>query len=93
MFFKLPSETLQEIAQRARDKRKQKRLSQEELAEKSGVSFGSVKRFESSGKISLESLLKLAVVLDSLADFDGLFKADLLPTSLDELLRNNKPKR
>jgi len=43
---------------------------QASLGERSGVSHASVKRFESSGKISLTSFLKLAMVLECLSDFD-----------------------
>jgi transcriptional regulator with XRE-family HTH domain len=45
-------------------KRLDKNPTQEGLAKRSGVSLGSLKRFESSGHISLESLLKLALVLE-----------------------------
>lgn len=62
-----------EIRNRARKKRKMLKLSQEELAKRSGVSFGSVKRFELTGEISLTSLLKIAVVLESDDDFNSLF--------------------
>ena len=61
------------IRDRARNKRKALKLSQEELAKRSGVSFGSVKRFENTGEISLTSLLKIAVVLESEEDFNSLF--------------------
>ena len=44
---------------------------QTECATRSGVSLGSLKRFERTGQISLESLLKLAFVLECLGDFDG----------------------
>ena len=37
---------------------------QKALSEKSGVSLGSVKRFETSGEISLHALIKLAIALD-----------------------------
>ncbi|MCF8352615.1 MAG: helix-turn-helix transcriptional regulator [Bacteroidales bacterium] len=50
--------------------RKRLKISQKEMAERSGVSLGSLKRFESSGKISLESLLKLVHLLGRLSDFD-----------------------
>lgn len=89
MILKLPSEILSEIAQKARKKRKAKRLTQQEIAQKSGVSFGSIKRFESTGKISLESLLKIALVLDSLEDFDHLFKPSTPVNSLDDILKSN----
>ena len=61
------------IRDRVRNKRKALKLSQEELAKRSGVSFGSVKRFESTGEISLSSLLKIAIVLGSEEDFNLLF--------------------
>ena len=61
------------IRERVRNKRKVLKLSQEELAKRSGVSFGSVKRFESTGEISLTSLLKIAVVLKCEEDFNSLF--------------------
>ena len=51
------------LAKRVRDIRKQASLSQEKLAAISGVSYGSIKRFESSGQISLLSLTKIALAL------------------------------
>lgn len=61
------------IRDREQNKRKTLKLSQEELARRSGVSFGSVKRFESTAEISLTSLLKIALVLESEDDFNLLF--------------------
>ena len=40
------------------------------MAERSGVSLGSLKRFENTGKISLDSLLKLMHLLGRLNEFD-----------------------
>ena len=88
MLLKLPNEILSEIAARARGRRKDLRLSQETLAARSGVSFGSVKRFETTGQISLESLLKIAVTLNALKDFDALFAPKAGEGfSLDEILK------
>ena len=80
------------IMQDLKDKFKQKRLSlnltQEGLSNKSGVSLGSIKRFESSGEISFESLLKLAFVLDCLDDFKNIAnKNDEQYDSMDDLLK------
>jgi transcriptional regulator with XRE-family HTH domain len=72
---KKPSDFLEEIAQRHKVLRKQAGFSQSELAQRSGVSLGSLKRFESTGQISLTSLLQLADVLNRLNDFDTVFKA------------------
>ncbi|MEM9858835.1 MAG: helix-turn-helix transcriptional regulator, partial [Bacteroidota bacterium] len=77
--------------QRAKALRKAHGLSQSQLAEKSGVSFGSIKRFERSGKISLESLLKIAFVLDALASFEQLFPPKpFMPGSLDEIINSKR---
>jgi len=69
-----PYETGLKIAQRHRALRKRLNFSQKEMAERSGVSLGSLKRFERSGKISLESLLRLVHLLGRLGDFDNLLK-------------------
>ena len=82
-------ETVMEIV---RDKFKTRRLSlkltQEGLAKRSGVSLGSLKRFEKSAEISLRSLLKIALVLKCLDDFTTIAepKQDKV-NSIDELLR------
>jgi transcriptional regulator with XRE-family HTH domain len=69
---KNPSDILEELAKKHKTLRKQLGLSQMELARRSGVSLGSIKRFELIGQISLESLLKLAQILNRLQDFDQL---------------------
>lgn len=74
-----PHDISKELAQRHKALRKQLKLSQSDMAERSGVSLGSLKRFETTGQISLESLLKLAHLLNRLEDFNSVFqlKTDL----------------
>ena len=67
-----PLEVSQALAERHRTLRKQLKMSQKEMAERSGVSLGSLKRFENTGKISLDSLLKLMHLLGRLTEFDSL---------------------
>jgi len=76
---KTPNQVQSELAERFKKLRKSKKIAQATLANKSGVSLGSLKRFEQSGQISLESLLKLAHLFDRLDDFDAVFtiKEDL----------------
>ena len=62
-----------ELSQKLKKIRKEKGYSQAELSKRSGVSLGSLKRFESSGQISLESLLMLSEILRRIEDFDQLF--------------------
>lgn len=52
-----------QLAQRARARRLEQNLTQEGLAQRSGVPLGTLKRFESTGEISLDSLIRLAVAL------------------------------
>ncbi|MBD0400104.1 helix-turn-helix domain-containing protein [Flammeovirga sp. EKP202] len=69
---KTPNSVLQEISNKIRAIRKAYKYSQEELAKRSGVSLGSLKRFESTGKISLESLLRLMHVFGRLEELDNI---------------------
>lgn len=62
-----------DIVKRMRARRKEKKLTQVELSRLAGVSLGSLKRFEQTGNISLNSLIKIAFVLDCQEDFDSLF--------------------
>ena len=63
----------QKLAQRVRNIRKRRSISQEKLASMSGVSYGSIKRFENSGQISLISFTKIAMALDIADDIRNLF--------------------
>ncbi len=66
-----PSEMMETLKTKFKQRRKALGYTQPELASRSGVSLGSLKRFERFGQISLESLLKLALVLECLGDFGG----------------------
>ena len=68
-----PYETRAALRDRFRARRKELKLSQQTLADKADVSLASLKRFESSGNISLDSLIKLSYALGYQADFDQLF--------------------
>ena len=63
----------QKLAQRVQNIRRRRSISQEKLASMSGVSYGSIKRFETSGQISLISLTKIAMALDIADDIRNLF--------------------
>lgn len=73
---KNPTDILKELAQRTRTLRNEHKMSQSELAQRANVSLGSYKRFESSGHISLDSLLKIAFILGKLNDFETVFQSN-----------------
>ena len=71
------------IVERAKKKRKQMKLSQRQLSQKSGVTYSSIRRFETTGEISLSSLLKIEHALDALKNYEELFKGQTI-TSLKD---------
>jgi transcriptional regulator with XRE-family HTH domain len=79
-----------------REKYKQKRLSlnltQSGLSVRSGVSLGSIKRFEAIGQVSLESLLKISLVLECLDDFNNIANIkEPQINSLNQIKNTNQP--
>jgi len=77
------------LAERVKARRKEGKISQAEMAKRSGVSLASIRRFETTGDISLASLLRIAATLGYEADFDSLF-ARKNYQSFDEIVRANK---
>ena len=66
------------LVERFKKRRKELHLTQRELSLKSGVSYGSIRRFESTGDISLYSLLSIANSINCLEDFNELFKNQII---------------
>lgn len=83
----LPNQVAQKVAQQLKALRKSEGWSQAELADRSGVSLGSVKRFEQQGKISFNHLLALAHVLGRLSDFEQVFYQDDSALRMEQRLR------
>lgn len=73
------------IAGRLRLIRKKRKISQKRLSELSGVSLGSVKRFEQSGEIAFLSLIKIAYALGLDSELEHLFE-EAPPLSLEEVI-------
>ena len=73
----------EQLIEREKQRRKKMNLSQRELAKKSGVSYASIRRFESIGEISFNSLLKIANALDCLEDFNSIFKMPVVKSLKD----------
>ena len=82
------------IAARAKARRLQLGWSREELAKRAGVSPWTLKHFEVSGQIGLETLAKLAVVLEVVTEFEKLFSPGaIVPQTMAQLERLNPPER
>jgi len=68
--LKLPADVQDELRERFRKRRLALNLTQEGLARRSGITLPTLRRFERTGLIAFDSLLKLALVLGCLGDFD-----------------------
>ena len=86
-FLKTPNDIENEIKTKFKQKRKSLKLSQKELSTKSGISLGSIKRFEQTGKISFSSLLQLAVVLGCLEEFSNICNKKEEFKSIEDILK------
>ena len=84
--WETPEEINQKLAQRLKQLRKRRGISQLQLSEKSNVSYGSIKRFETTGQISLISLTKLCVALDCADEIRQLF-TNVEYASIEEVIR------
>ena len=71
-------ERMKELAVRLKAYRKKAGYSQLEMADRSGVTYGSLKRFERTGKISLEGLWLLSIALGCDDQLDMLFSKPML---------------
>ncbi len=82
---KSPNDIAKEFTEKIKRQRKLLKISQVQLASKSGVSLGSVKRFESKYEISLNSLIKILIALNLEKDFENLFTLKTY-NSIDEVI-------
>ena len=89
---KLPKDVLKELAFKIKTIRKEQGISQVELSKKSGVSYASIKRFEQTGLISLESLLSIAHVLGRLTDFETILDPQENQTAIERLFSDKTRK-
>jgi len=79
----------EKISQNMKRRRLDLNYTQEILSEKSGVSLGSLKRFETSSEISLKSLLQLAIALKATETFHELFVVEK-QERIDDILKQNR---
>ncbi len=96
--LRTPEQVGLDLAGRVRELRLTKKWKQSTLAKRSGVSLASLRRFETSGQISLQNLLKLAFALHRLDDFDEILNPPPAATlaelvELEDQTRQPKRKR
>ena len=92
-YFDTPRDICLETARKAVARRKALRITQKELAGMTGVSFASVRRFETTGQISFESLVKIAIALDMKEDVKNLFLERRVYRSIQDVIDEANQKR
>lgn len=89
MVFETTNEIIKDVAKRFKKIRKSKNITQLQLSKSSNVSYGTIKRFETTGEISLNSLTKLCVALDMVDYIQDLF-TNVSFNSIEEVIRYGK---
>lgn len=89
---KTPDALMRGIAERVKQRRLEKGWTQKTLAAKAGVTMPSYRRFETTGEISLRSLVTLAFALDMTDEFEALFTGKAYQ-SIDDILKAEQSKQ
>jgi transcriptional regulator with XRE-family HTH domain len=71
-----PRALVQRTGERAKARRLALGLTREILAERAGVSVDTLRRFETTGQIAFERLVRISVALNSSPNLDDLFPVD-----------------
>lgn len=88
-----PEEISETLAGRLRELRLAIGWKQATLAQRSGVTLASLRRFEVSGQISLKNLLKLVFVLGRLDEFDKLLHQPEASSMAELEAMDSQPRR
>ncbi|TDB62811.1 XRE family transcriptional regulator [Arundinibacter roseus] len=89
-----PSKALGKLAENVRSRRLNAGLTQQDLAERSGVALPTLRKFEQKGVISLESFLRLLMVVGGLEEvIEAIRPVKPTFTSIDEVLKQETSTR
>ena len=87
--FDTPSDVAIRLANKIKSIRKRRKITQKQLAGRSNVSYASLRKFEATGQISLESFIKLVMELGLKDELDNLFSSPVY-NSIDEVINERK---
>lgn len=88
-----PEKVALDLAARLKELRLGRGWKRSTLAERSGVSLGSLRRFEEKGEASLDNLLKLVFALGRLDDFERLLEPPIATTMAELEAQHTAPRR
>lgn len=87
--FDTPSDVAIRLANKIKSIRKRRKITQKQLADRSNVSYATLRKFEATGQISLESFIKLVMELGLKDELDNLFSTPVY-NSIDEVINERK---
>ncbi len=85
--WETPAEITLDLAKRVKKIRKRRKITQKQLADRSNVSYGALKKFEQTGQISLISLVKISMELGLADEIKALFSHPVY-LNIDEVLND-----
>ncbi len=84
-----PQDVMLRLAGRMKSVRKRKKITQKQLAARSNVSYASLRKFEQTGQISLESFIKLSMELGLINEINDLFTEPVY-ASIEEVINDRQ---
>ena len=87
--FDTPSDVAIRLANKIKSIRKRRKITQKQLAGRSNVSYATLRKFEATGQISLESFIKLVMELGLKDALANLFSTPVY-NSIDEVITERK---
>lgn len=84
-----PSDVMNRLSDRLKKIRKRKKITQKQLAGRSNVSYATIRKFEETGQISLESFVKICMELGVISEINELFKQPVY-SSIEEVVNDGK---
>lgn len=88
LYLNTAYDTQLDLKEHIQQLRKAQKLSVEAISEKSGVPYGTVRKFERTGNISLRQFLMLVEALGELSQFRQFLQQEKAPKTIDEVLKN-----
>lgn len=83
---------LKGIAEKVKDRRLERNLTQRAFAKRAGIGYDTYRRFENTGEITLHNLVLCAIALDDVEGFMKLFSKKSYQ-NIDELLKTQEVKK
>ena len=88
-FWDTPSDIAMRLAGNMKRVRRRKKITQKQLSARCNVSYATLRKFEHTGQISLESFIKLSMGLGLTGEINELFTQPVY-NSIEEVINDRK---